>query len=151
MIESVLTLYADKFKRLYGSKIPEGELKRTLGSQVIISGDTFEIALNLESYYIWLENGREAGKFPPIDKILSWVERNNILPQPYQLPSGKVVFPSQKDIAFLIARKISEEGTEGKHYLEETIEELRDNFIRDITTAVKDEIKTELLNQFTNG
>lgn len=50
---------------------------------------------------LFLEFGRRPGKFPPIDVIQKWVERNL-----------KVDPKRSKNVAFLIAKKIAEKGTE---------------------------------------
>jgi len=49
-----------------------------------------------------LVNGREPGKFPPVDLIRQWILDKNI---PFL---GKITLSS---LAFLIARKIAKEGT----------------------------------------
>ena len=53
--------------------------------------------------------------FPPVSKILEWVEIKPVIPRP--LASGKI--PSPKQLAFLIGRAISEHGTKGSHDLQQ--------------------------------
>lgn len=54
-----------------------------------------------EDYTEYLVNGREPGKFPPIDAIKKWIEDKGIVSD---IPVSS--------LAFLIARKIANEGTE---------------------------------------
>ena len=56
--------------------------------------------------------------FPPVSKILEWVEIKPVIPRP--LASSKI--PSPKQLAFLIGRAISEHGTKGSHDLEKVKE-----------------------------
>lgn len=56
-----------------------------------------------EPYTEQLVNGREPGKFPPINAIKKWIEDKNIT------PFDQISISS---LAFLIARKIAKEGTE---------------------------------------
>lgn len=60
----------------------------------------------LGSYYVeYLVDGRKPGKFPPIDVIEKWIEAKGIA----SLIESEI---SVSSLAFLIARKISREGTE---------------------------------------
>lgn len=54
-----------------------------------------------EDYTEYLVNGREPGKFPPIDAIKQWIDDKGIVSD---IPVSS--------LAFLIARKIANEGTE---------------------------------------
>lgn len=56
-------------------------------------------------YVDYLVEGREPGKFPPINVIEQWIEDKGIINQ----IEGEI---SVSSLAFLIARKISREGTE---------------------------------------
>ena len=70
------------------------------------NGTNFVVKLKLEDYYKYVENGRKAGKFPPINKIEKWVEIKPVIPRP--MANGKL--PTTKQLAFLISRKIALEG-----------------------------------------
>lgn len=50
----------------------------------------------------FMENGRNAGKFPPIKSILEWIEVKQGIPAIFK--------EKKKQFAFLIARKIAREG-----------------------------------------
>lgn len=60
------------------------------------------IALYGNHYIEQLVNGREPGKFPPIDAIKQWIDDKGI----------QSLDISVSSLAFLIARKIANEGTE---------------------------------------
>ena len=82
--------------------------------------DEFTVTINLEDYWYYVENGRKAGRFPPIDKILEWIRVKPVIP--YSDSRGRL--PTEESLAFLISRKIAEQGTEGRHVLYETVDEL---------------------------
>jgi hypothetical protein len=71
--------------------------------------ESLEIVINDFKGQLWgagyigvLEDGRRPGKFPPRNKIESWIQSKGIIPR------GKI---SISQLAYLIARKISMEGT----------------------------------------
>ncbi len=63
----------------------------------------------------FVERGRRAGAFPPRKAIMEWIEVKQGLPS---------VFKEKKEqFAFLIARKIAREGTQGSDVIESVIQE----------------------------
>ena len=79
-----------------------------------------EVQLELESYYWYVENGRKAGKFPPIQKIEDWIKVKPVLP--YTDKNGKL--PTLNQLTYLIGRKIKEDGIEGKHLLQKSVDDI---------------------------
>jgi hypothetical protein len=105
-----------------------------------IHGNLFELYFNLPDYYIFAENGRKPGKFPPPDAILKWIQYKHLVPS----TSGKPI--STKQLVYLISRKIALKGTEGKHLLQQTIDETYDTLVDRLVEAITDEIEKELEN-----
>lgn len=69
---------------------------------VMLNNDT-KAQLWGNSYAQQLETGRSAGKFPPINAILKWIDDKNISAR----LNGEI---NKNQLAFLIARKIAREG-----------------------------------------
>ena len=69
--------------------------------------------ISLADYWKYVEYGRKpGGKFPPFNKILNWIRIKPVLPRPV---NG--IKPTEKQLAFLISRKIARDGIEaGKQY-----------------------------------
>lgn len=113
---------ADKYKTNLESsgRRASGQLITSVNTVVVVNENEFAIDLNLEDYWKYVEEGRGAGKFPPPDKILEWIRVKPILPTP--LANGKL--PTEQQLAFLIGRKIANEGFEGTHDLQHTMEEV---------------------------
>lgn len=125
-LQEALAQYAqaitDRYKQNLESsgRRASGELISSVNSKVTVNGNEYAIELNLEDYWYYVENGRGAGKFPPPDKILQWIKVKPILPTP--MSNGKL--PTEKQLAFLIGRKIANEGFEGTHDLDNTMKEV---------------------------
>lgn len=110
----------------------------------------FSIVFNLQDYWKYVENGRLAGKQPPIDAIAKWITVKPIIPRAVR---NKV--PSVKQLAFLIARSIGEHGTKPTKALKRTLEspyvqnledKLCDLLIDQIESKVEDTINKEIYN-----
>lgn len=97
-----------------------GNLAMNQTHSIVFDGRMIKISLNLEPYWKYLENGRKPGKMPPVEKILQWVKVKPVLPRER---NGKV--PTQKQLAFLIARKIGREGTKPTHLLQKTMDDMK--------------------------
>lgn len=109
----------------------------------------FEISLNLAPYWRFLEYGRKPGKFPPPDKILEWVRIKPLLPR--ENDNGKL--PTEKQLAYLIGRKIAKEGIEAGNQLQDTVDAINHTYLLKIYDAIdKDlaEMAVVIFNDFSN-
>lgn len=96
-----------------------GELMNTITTSIRQGEKEWVVSLNLQDYWKYIEygtKGRKTGnpgrKFPPVNKILQWVQIKPGLPKPATLPE-------QQDLARRIAGKIYWYGTKGKPSLED--------------------------------
>lgn len=128
---ATLDEYAEKAKELYKRKLTDKginasyKLLNSVETVVRRNDDEFTVTINLEDYWYYVENGRGPGKFPPIDKILEWIRVKPVIP--YSDNRGRL--PTEEQLAFLIARKIAEQGTEPRRVLAETITELNNYYL----------------------
>lgn len=86
---------------------------RPLGSET--EGRKVTGSMSLASYWKYVENGRKAGKWPPYDAILRWVTEKPVIPRAGK--GGRI--PTEKQLAFLIQRKIGLEGIKPGNQLAE--------------------------------
>ena len=80
---------------------------------------TFQCSLSLAPHWKYVENGRKAGKFPPMDNIVDWVKVKPQLARPNRLDRKEI---SQKQLACLVARKIATKGIQPGNQLEEAMD-----------------------------
>lgn len=111
----------DSYRRkLYeGGSNATGLLGNSLSTTVNAEDGIYEVLLNIQDYWKYLEYGRLPGRFPNIDAIRKWIQVKPILPTAY---NGKM--PTLDQLTYLISRKIAEEGIEPKYYLNSTIDEI---------------------------
>lgn len=133
----VLEEYAIRLRNLYqdklikGDKIATGDLMNNVEYIIEKDSRSVSVSLQLEDYWKFVEEGRSPGRFPPVDKILDWIRVKPIVPDER---SGRL--PTENQLAFLIGRKIAEEGIEGTHYLQESQEEVLVEFEDKLSEAV---------------
>ena len=106
-----------QFNDRYTEKgVPTGYSQRLIDSvktQVVVGDNAYEVTMTLNDYWKYVEDDTRP-HFPPVSKILEWVNIKPVIPRPDA--NGRI--PSPKSLAFLIGRAISERGTKGSHDLE---------------------------------
>jgi len=99
VVKAILTGFAERTIEGIRSRIPNvtGKMSQSLGYRIDENGLTI---FSSEKYFTVLETGRKPGKMPPISAIEEWVKNK---------PVASDINP--RSLAFLIARKIGEEGS----------------------------------------
>lgn len=108
--------------------VPSGYSERLIDSvktQVVVGDRAWEITMTLNDYWKYVEYDTPP-HFPPLNKLLEWVQIKPIIPRPDK--NGRI--PSPQTLAFLIGRAMAGEspnkadiknpngGTIGTHDLE---------------------------------
>ena len=146
-LEEVLRQYGSQLISIYRQKLLQnnaddtGTLGNTLNYIVEDQDGSYEVSLQIQDYWKYLEEGRSPGKFPPISEIKNWIRTKPVLPRPYR---GKL--PSTDQLAYLVARKIHLQGTQGKHILEESLDEL--SAVALLDDAITKDLETQVNNVF---
>lgn len=147
-LDNIKTI-VDRVVDLYRQQLEEKDinasstLSNTAEAVVDFDGRHLIVYLELEHYWKYVENGRKAGKMPPIDAIKEWIRVKPIIPKPY---NGKV--PDTRQLAFLIARKIGREGYKGKKPIENIV---NSSAIESVINSIKEEITRQLKQQLIDG
>jgi hypothetical protein len=137
-LERVLLEYGKEVRNLYqlnlvhSDRIASGELLNSCEFNLEVNGSIFNVVLSMADYWKYIEYGRSPGKFPPTNKILEWIMIKPVIPRPDQ--NGKL--PTPKQLAYLIGRKIANEGYEGSGDLQRANETLQQKFQNKIVNAL---------------
>lgn len=134
--------YQDNLIR--NDRIASGDLLNNIEYEVTRGDFTYTIYVKMRDYWYYVENGRKAGKWPPIDNILNWIKIKPVLPRPNA--EGKLPTPQQ--LAFLIARKIGEEGTEGTQDLRKATDTIWDTFEDRLYEAIDEDVDAAFIQIF---
>lgn len=138
----VLNEFADRFIELARQNLDANNtnashtLYDSFEKIIEIGEDSFSVKISVADYGKYVENGRGPGKFPPIDRIREWIEIKPVQIQPGM--NGKT--PTVEQVAFLVSRKIAEEGTEAQPFFEPAKEQAIQEFNDAINQAITDDV-----------
>lgn len=141
-LKNVLEEMGEKLIQIYQGKLDGNDknashkLRDTLDWAIDIDGSRYELWLSLQDYWIYVENGRKAGKMPPISAIEEWIRVKPVIPREY---NGKL--PTERQLAFLIARKIGLEGIKPQPLLSESIDDLMLEYEERLMDAITKDIE----------
>lgn len=140
-LKEVLERYGQLLVTKYQMYVPEasGKLVQSVKYELKYNETSYEVGLWLEDYWKYVEYGRKAGKFPPLSKIEEWIRVKPVIPRPYD---GKL--PTEKQLAYLIGRKIANEGIEGKNVLKRAEDEVKDEMLMSIKQAIMEDIQEDI-------
>lgn len=142
IVNDFLTSKKDEIKRLYESRNIEASGKFGEGLEVDVKLQPNKVIGTLKgtSYSYYVENGRRPGKRPPIASIEQWIRDKNLTLNNISVPS----------LAFLIARKIGNEGTKGTGIISEVLtpQSLKD-LGGQIGAAFLSNVKSDIIKKFS--
>lgn len=141
-LEDFGQLLVDEYKDnlLINDKLASGELYESVKYHIKTDGAEFQVNLELNHYWKYIENGRKAGKFPPISKIEEWIRVKPVIPRP--MKNGKL--PTEQQLAFLISRKIANEGIKPTPILQDSIDSVMYVMREIIEDALYKDINSEV-------
>lgn len=117
-----------------------GALQRSMElNEIVIDGEKMSVTISLEDYWWYVEHGRKAGKMPPIQPIIEWIENKPVPP--------KVQGLTVKQQAFAIARAIGKNGTKPRPFFEKAKEQTWKQFKNEIAEAVDMDVMYYIENQ----
>ena len=143
-LQKVLGEYGEALRNEYqdnlirDNKIASGKLLNSIEYEVQYDERSIWLQLKMEDYYKWVENGRAPGRFPPPDKILEWIRIKPIIPDD-RTGTGKL--PTEKQLSFLIGRKIAEQGIEPGNQLHTAIDNTWEQWEDRIDEAIAQDVE----------
>ena len=137
-VRKVLTEYKTKFEELVKTKIQKkdkiasGNLLASISTKIEVDGSVYTVILNSLNYLKYLETGTKP-HWPPSEPILQWVKDKRL---PTRELTGDKSLPTEKQLTYLVSRKIAKEGTEKNFIIAETIEELNEIYLKRLQEAL---------------
>lgn len=142
LIDSFLDKFVEEYKNelIRTGKKASGNLINSIKKlEVEVDGYKIVGRISLADYWRWVEYGRGPGKFPPLNKILNWIEVKPVLPRPV---NG--ITPSNRQLAYLIGRKIAREGIDPGNQMNTALNNVYNSFNEQIKEAINKDIDSRL-------
>ena len=157
------------------NKNATGTLSNSFSFNVSGDGNTVTLEINAEEYLKYLENGRQAGKMPPILALVKWIQAKGI-----EVPSRKPgtrfggieangvisksglkrgkpsiirrnVKVSNERFAYAIAKSIMKRGIMGAGIIKPVIIEIKDELSNKLIEAVTKSIQEDIRDVWKEG
>lgn len=140
-------IFIDEMKKrlVENDSVATRKLLQSVRFKVRIVGEIYHFEIRMEDYWKYVEDGRKAGKMPPVDSIVRWITQKGINVGPL----GKKNKPSRdkkrRNLAFLIARKIQKKGIKPRPFQSKVItKQFLSKFQADLSKAAKTLIEVEI-------
>lgn len=144
-LRAVLERYGQRLTDLYRANMQQsgrpasGALADSLRTEVAVGERAIAVDLSLLEYWKYIEHGTRP-HWPPVDAIREWIRVKPVLPRPDA--RGKLPTPNQ--LAYLIGRKISLEGTQGKDDLARALQQTWEEFAQAVADAITEDVTADL-------
>lgn len=123
-LQNALNVFLEDFINTYknilirdGKKASGNLIESLKPVSITYTNNKVQADISIASYWKYVEYGRRPGKFPPIDKILDWIKIKPVIPRPI----NGLKAPSEKQLAFLISRKIARDGIQPGNQFSEAL------------------------------
>lgn len=147
-VQATLEQYKEKIVTQLKDRLNQENLVASKRLRDSIYGVVTKTGINIfaEGYATFVEDGRGAGKMPPRDKILEWVEERG-------LQSSNIKYKRTnrlKDIAWMIAKSIAEKGTikrynyQGSKFIDFVSKNIMASLTKDIETSYLKDINDQI-------
>lgn len=146
-LRKVLEEYAEAVRQEYIANLERDgrpashQLIDTMTARVEYGDNAFEVVLNLKEYWKYIEygtkgwyTGNPGRKFPPVSKLLEWIQIKPDFPRPATLPE-------QRSLAYALAHKIQQFGTKGRADLTEAKMNVTERYRQRIAEALGHDMK----------
>ena len=144
-VAEVLERYGKEFIELYKLNLVQsgrpasGKLAESLSYHVNLGTNVYAVDISLLEYWKYIENGTRP-HFPPVSAIREWIRVKPVIPRPFE--NGKL--PTESQLAFLIARKISRVGTEGINDFQRANDEVFARMEMSLAEAVTEDLQRQV-------
>ena len=82
----------------------------------------YRLTVLMEDYWQYVEEGRRAGKMPPIKNIYEWIRYKRPMQDKIQQSPDKIA--ATKSLAYVIARKIGQKGTKAQPFVTPSLKQV---------------------------
>lgn len=116
-------LIAQMQNRLRSNKTnATSSLYESINPQIKGTQSGYRLTVLMEDYWQYVEEGRRAGKMPPIKNIYEWIRYKRPMQDKIQQSPDKIA--ATKSLAYVIARKIGQKGTKAQPFVTPSLKQV---------------------------
>lgn len=140
-LAETLQEYAAAVKEAYRTNLIQSDrlaseaLLNSVECEVRQDGTAIVVSVAVLDYWKYIEYDTRP-HWPPVDAIMRWIRVKPVLPRP--MADGSL--PTERQLAYLIGRKIAREGTEGSHDLSNALSAMQREWEQKIAEAAAADI-----------
>lgn len=97
-----------------------GNLIRSIDYKLIEATNEFMVQIMAPDYLKYVDEGRKAGKLPPVDKIIAWAKVRNLQPK-------KPKYKTIEQVGWAVAKGIERNGIKPTNVIDKSISKLLQN------------------------
>ena len=102
----------------------------------------YNLSIMMEDYWFYVENGRKAGKMPPVKNIFEWI-RNKRTIQVETISKSADTIAATRSLAYVIAKKIGREGTKKQPFVSPALQQVTTEVLaKRISTYIVESLTT---------
>ena len=146
-LQAAIQEYAKQFETLTkkklvdNDKVASGALVASIKTRVESGGYVYTVWLDSKDYLKYIEGGTKP-HYPPIAPLIKWVrEKKKIATRE---KTGNKKLPTEKQVAYLVQRKIGRVGTEAYKVVASTQEELNTLYLKKFEQALLEDVTENL-------
>lgn len=145
-IDSIKSILDSNGQMLIRNLQKDLEVKKTNASSTLSKSLKFVTEVNqtsvigtlyAEGYWVFVNEGRNPGKRPPVESIKQWIKD-----KPIELNDI-----TETQLAFLIARKIGKKGTKGTKVFTNNTTVIANNLQKELPKELSETLKNNLLTE----
>jgi len=116
-------LIAQMQNRLRANKTnASSSLSQSIEPQIKGTQSGYRLTVLMEDYWQYVEDGRRAGKMPPIKNIYEWIQNKRPVQQKIAQSPDRIA--ATKSLAYVIARKIGQKGTKAQPFVTPSLKQV---------------------------
>lgn len=154
-IADIFSEHAEKFVEIAKDnlrkkgQVASGDLYESIRFETQIMGQDVVVDIYMEDYWVFVEEGRRAGSFPPVSAIKQWIKDKGIIARDNSLQQGQRSLQQRENsLAYLIGRKIEREGIPPRPFTPEIDTQ---KIVEDIEQRVSDDVASDIKMEILKG
>ena len=122
-----------------------GKLERSINVSHTQDKGNYALSVHWEDYGEFVDDGRKPGKGIPVSKLKQWIVSKKMTVRDANGKSVSMTDSKLDGLAYVINRKIKNEGIKPTYFLTKPLEEMINKFANDVAYAIGEDILADIM------